>query len=468
MFERIKSFFRKAVTNIVGTAELFEALEITIPTSQQMQDAIKLWASMHENRAPWLSPPQEYRSLGIPALIVKEESRLATIELNVKLSGSERADFLDATMQQVLRQKEVDTEFACARGDLIFKPYIGQNTIAVDHVKAGDHISLAFDSNGDSTSELFLDWRIIGEYMYVRGEVQKFTGDSVEITNKVVYTSKNRTKYYPASLSDVDDWKNIAPSATITDVTRPLWGLFKMPFANTVDTSSPLGVSSFAGAVTQIEDADMQYTNLLWEMDSGKRKIITDETAREWDAHGNLLPVQNEFIMGINNGDEKLFQDYSADFRDISIINALHFILSRIEGNSGLSQGAITKILTGQARTATEVLSLEHETRSTVESIRTAFETALRQLIYAMDVWATVANNEGYFSVPPGKVDSLIEFGDGVVLSEDEQYKRVNNAVASGNVKPQYLIPFLKLQPMPPEQLAELQQQFMPELADVE
>ena len=470
MFERIKSFFRKGAIKVLGTPELFKALDIEIPISPKMRDAIELWAAMHENRAPWVEEGKgKIRSLGIPALIVKEESRLTTIELNAKLSGSARADFLNVPFQQLLNQKEEIVDFACARGDMVLKPYISGNTIAVDQVKAGDHFSLAFDSNRYSTAELFLDWRVVEDKTYIRGEVQRFIDGNMEITNKIVVKHKNGANYYPASFSDVDDWANIAPYATIANVKQPLWGLFKMPFANTVDTSSPLGVSSFADSVTLIEDADRQYSNLLWEMDSGRRKVIVDETTIKRDKFGNPLPTADEFVMGIDAGDETLFADYSAAFRDASIINALHFILSRIEAASGLSQGAISKILQGQVRTATEVLSMDAETRGTVELIRTAFNTALEQLIYAMDVWATVANDEGYFKVPAGQVDSTIEFGDGVVISEDEEWNRGVTITSSGWLLPEILTGrYLGLPTKTPEDLAYIRANFMPGLADVD
>jgi len=458
------------VSSIVGTPELFKALDIEIPISPKMRDAIELWAAMHENRAPWVEEGKgKIRSLGIPALIVKEESRLTTIELNAKLSGSARADFLNIPFQQLLNHKEEIIEFACARGDMVLKPYISGNTIAVDQIKAGDHFSLAFDSNGYSTSELFFDWRVIQENTYYRAEIQTFADNAMEITNKVVVKRKNGANYYTANLSDVDDWKNISPSSRIENVKQPAWGLIKMPFARTVDTNSPLGVSSFAGSEPLIEDADRQYSNLLWEMNTGKRKVMTDETVRKWDKNGNPLPLEDEFIVGLENGDEKLFYDYSAAFRDASIINALHFILSRIEAASGLSQGAISKILQGQVRTATEVLSMDTETRGTVELIRTAFHTALEQLIYAMDVWATVANDEGYFKVPAGQVDSTIEFGDGVVISEDEEWNRGVTITSSGWLLPEILTGrYLGLPTKTPEDLAYIRANFMPGLADMD
>lgn len=463
MFERIKSFFRKGAISVLGTPDLFAALEIDVPYSQTMQDAIKLWAQMHENKAPWLYGDKCYRNLGLPSLIAHEISRLATIEVKAELTGGRLANFLNVPFQSLISCLPVSTEFACARGDMVFKPYINGNRIAINRVKAGEHFSLAFDSDGYSTSELFLDWHVEDEKLYVRGEIQEFTGDSMRITNKVVVTPVGQESYRPTTLDRVERWRGLAESAQLINVTAPAWGHYKMPFANTVDDCSPAGVSVYANSSSQIEDADEEYTILKWEMSSGKRKLFTDETVRRWDARGFSLPLDDEFTIGLDAGNEQLFYDYSAPFRDASIINALTFVLGRVESNSGLSQGAISQILKGQARTATEVLALEQETRATVSSVQAACETALRQTVYAMEVWARAAN-----LAPTGAVEASIEFGDGVVLGEDEEYKRLNEQAASGRLKDEYVLAHMfKLPTATDEDLLEIRRKYMPDLSSV-
>ena len=56
-----------------------------------------------------------------------------------------------------------------------------------------------------------------------------------------------------------------------------------MPLANNIDTSSPLGASIYSRAVDLIKQADQQWTDFLWEFESGKRALYTDPMAFEKD-----------------------------------------------------------------------------------------------------------------------------------------------------------------------------------------
>jgi len=478
IIDRFKSWFKRGVNSIVGTPELFKALDIEVPISPKMRDAIELWAAMHENRAPWLN--EDVQSLNLAATISSELSRLVTIEMQSSISGSPRADFLNIAYQHVIDDSRVFTEFAAARGDLILKPYIDGEGLAISYVKAGDHFSLAFDSNNFSTSELFLDWRVIQENTYIRAEVQTFETvfeeggpeeptvgyGRMKITNKVIVKHKNGASYYPASLSDVPDWANIAPSATISNVKRPLWGQFKMPFANNIDPNSPLGVSVYSKAAGLIEQADKQYSRLLWEMESGERALYVDETAFPPDRNGNrIYPHKKRLFIGLNiekKTGEALFEDWSPSLREQNIINGLNEILAKVEDTSGLARGTFSDRSEGQAMTATQIKILRQRTYATVTDTQKALEMALDQLVYALDVWATVGG-----LAPAGTYTVKFEWDDSVVTDRTEEYNRIREAVAAGWLKPEYLVQWLGIKPMNEQELVAARE-FMPGLADVD
>lgn len=446
--------------NTIGTPELFKALDIEIPISLKMRNAISLWTAMHENESPWLN--EDVRSLNLAATIASELSRLVTTEMQSVITGSPRADFLNTFYQQVINDSRVFAEFAAARGDIILKPYIDGDKLAVNYIKAGDHQSLAFDSNGFSTSELFLDWQIVQDKTYIRAEVQTFTGNSIEITNKVVVKQTHGANYYPANLTDVERWANIAPSATITDVTRPLWGQFKMPFANNVDSNSPLGVSVFSKSVQLIQDADEQYSRLLWEMKSGERALYVDDTAIKKDRHGN--PIQlSRLVRSIDVNSEELFKDWSPTLQEQSQINALNEILVKIEDTSGFARGTFSDRSEGQAMTATQIKILRQRTYATVADTQKALGVALEHLAYAMDVWATVGN-----LAPAGKYLVATEFDDSVITDRTEEYERIREAVSSGILKSEYQLKWLGLRPIDEQELNTIRENFMPKLADVD
>ena len=54
-------------------------------------------------------------------------------------------------------------------------------------------------------------------------------------------------------LSAVPEWANLEEAVTILHVKKPLFAYFKIPNANNVDDSSPLGVSVYSRAVDDIK-----------------------------------------------------------------------------------------------------------------------------------------------------------------------------------------------------------------------
>ena len=48
------------------------------------------------------------------------------------------------------------------------------------------------------------------------------------------------------SAQSVSKWESIEPYCKIENIKRPLFSYFKMPMANTIDTTSPLGVSVYS------------------------------------------------------------------------------------------------------------------------------------------------------------------------------------------------------------------------------
>ena len=80
-------------------------------------------------------------------------------------------------------------------------------------------------------------------------------------------------------LSVVPEWADLSQKTVLEGVKGPLFGLITMPFANMVEPDSPLPVSLFAGAMESIMEFDQVYSELLYELHSGRRKNIIERTA---------------------------------------------------------------------------------------------------------------------------------------------------------------------------------------------
>ena len=105
---------------------------------------IELWSRMYEEKSPWLNKKTE--SAGIPVAIAGEIARLTTLELQSKVEGSSRAAYLDKTYQKVIGNLRVQTEYAFAKGGMVFKPYATGNGLSVQFIQADSFFPLEYDS----------------------------------------------------------------------------------------------------------------------------------------------------------------------------------------------------------------------------------------------------------------------------------------------------------------------------------
>ena len=107
--------------------------------------------------------------------------------------------------------------------------------------------------------------------------------DNVEVLGKEV------------PLSAVPEWANLEETVTIINVKKPLFAYFKIPNANNVDDSSPLGVSVYSRAVDDIKEADYQWTRILWEFEGSELAIDGDVSLFKRKENGEFdLPKGKE------------------------------------------------------------------------------------------------------------------------------------------------------------------------------
>ena len=118
-----------------------------IACSQRMREAIDLWRRVYENDAPWL---EEGRVKGMNLLpaISSEVARLATLEFDWKVEGSDRAAFLSRQIEPVKQRLRQCLEYAVGKGGLVFKPYLADGKILVEMVQADAFFPLETGPDG--------------------------------------------------------------------------------------------------------------------------------------------------------------------------------------------------------------------------------------------------------------------------------------------------------------------------------
>ncbi|CEN87358.1 bacteriophage portal protein [[Clostridium] sordellii] len=437
MFSRLKKAIKGVVYNMLNRIDIAKELNIEIAMNDNMANAINLWSNMYNNSPPWIN--NEVVPLGIPGAIANELARLATIEFKSKINNNEGLNEIYQELIDVLR---INTEYACAKGGLIFKPYFNGKNIEIDLIHQDNFLPISYNAIGEITAAVFLEYKIIGDKKYTRLEYHDFKEGNYTIKN-IAYVKSNLVKDNSLGkrtiLASVPEWSQLQEEITINNITRPLFSYFKIPQANAIDVNSPLGVSCYAKASDLIKEADKQYSRILWEYEATEIAINASESLFVRKEDGTYeLPKGKERLYRIfpweDREGKRNLDTFSPDIRDSNLFNGLNNILRKVEFNCGLAYGTLSDI-NDVSKTATEIKTSRQRSYSTVKDIQKSLEKALKDLIVSMNDLATLYK----LNVSPIDIDKDVSFDwdDSLVLDKDSELESMRNDVAAGILRPE-------------------------------
>lgn len=415
------------------TALLELESEITAPTEQ-----VEIANPEYPGERKYINAP-DGRTVPVPSILPPK-----TIKEDRVVGDSSRAEYLESQYKKLKKQLRKQIEYGIAKGGLVIKPYVITNQtttvdgigsdiapsmdIEFDFVQADAFYPLTFDSAGRITEAAFVQSKVEKNIVYRKLEYHKWENNVVTVVNKAYKSTNVRSTGdldtdlgEEISLKDVPEWKDLDEKATIKNVTQPLFAYFKMPEANTIDTTSPLGVSGFSRAVNLIRDADLQYSRLLWEYEGGELAIDIDRDALRTEdingvEHTKQNRLQQRLFRKVDLGSSSdTYQPFAPTLRDTHYIDGLNTILMRIEDVCGISRGTLSDSA-DVARTATELRILKQRSYQSNADIQSAIEDALRDTIYVMNVYATL-----YEITPEGEYDVSFEWDDSILVDVDAE-----------------------------------------------
>ncbi|MBR5236162.1 MAG: phage portal protein [Clostridia bacterium] len=414
--------------NFLMVKSIENALGREVLISEDMCEAMTLWDKMYRNKPSWLQ--KDAKSMNLPSAIASELACQATLDFKSTISGSRRAEILnDEVYQNVIFDIRRWTELACALGGVVFKPYPDRNRLAVEYVQAHRFFPLAVDSRGEIVSAVFLDRFKRNGRVYSRLEEHILDHQGVTVTNRAFIGGGFWGLGKQIPLKDIPEWANLAESVTLPGVTKPLFAYFKMPMANAVDPSSPMGASAYARSTDMIREADLQFSRLLWEYEGGELAIDASVDALLLENGDMKMPALNRRLfraLDLDAGDSDLYSVFAPALRDNSYLSGLNEILIRVEDLCGLARGTVSNT-NNVARTATELQLLRQRSYSTVSDIQKSLQRALGQLVEGLDKLATV-----FALLPPGKCEVTFEFDDSIVTDRSTQFEEMQKLVNQG------------------------------------
>ena len=387
---------------------------ISAKMANEMRFADDLYYNRVEN-IPWLSNGQ-IKSLHMPSVLCREVSNVVCSEADISIAGeNERAEYMNTIAKQINRALPIYTEKALATGNLVFKPFVSNNQIYIKACEIGDFVPIRYDDTGKLESVAFVSTINRNNSWYVRVEWHHVEGNAYTIENRAFMSNEHSTSLGGAiPLDSVPEWAGIEPKVVISADIPLLFGVYRAPFANTVDKDSYLGLSIYSSCFELFKEADELWEATTYEMKSGERRVFAPTGAfQKIRDKYKLYRFYKEL-----NVDGEMFHDFSPALRNTSYSYRLQEIFKRIEENCGLAYGTISDPQTIE-RTATEVKHSKERMQATVNAIQTEMQYALESTFEAVNNICDL-----YDITPQGDYEPIFVWDDSVIESRQEKADR--------------------------------------------
>lgn len=404
--------------------------------SGRMQNAIELWDLMYMERAPWVNDKDVF-SMGLPAAVSTEIARLVTLEMKSDVTGGKRAEYINTIYQNFLGKLREKLEYACAKGSMVFKPYLAGDKIVIQCCQADSFYPLCFDSNKNILQCAFTEQIFKGKEIYTRIELHSMENGEIIARNYAFLSRTGANLGSEISLDAVEQWKDLEPEAKLEGADKLLIGLFKVPLANNVDTDSPLGVSVFSRAVPRIKMADKRYSQIDWEYDSKETavhlatsllKYNRDTDKFEYPGGRKRLYRGMEYNAGAT--DKPFIDTFSPEIRDESYYHGLNQLLRRVEFDCCLAYGTLSDAQDVD-KTAEEIRTSKQRSYAAVSDIQQALQVALTDMLYAVNYWVSIgqlAEDDSY--------EVSYEWSDSILTDNEKERNQDRQDVSMGTFQP--------------------------------
>lgn len=395
-----------------GRQGLWDRAEI----SPAMAGEMETWRRAFCREGPWSG------GAGLAATLTGYAATLVTNELELRWGTGDRAAYFAAQTPALTARLHEAVQLAAVFGWAVLRPVVEEGKFCFQLWAPGQVFPTRFSADGAITAGYFADRR--GEYLRV--EEFAYQQGTLTLRNRA-YRARGEVLGQEVPLSVRPEWENISPELVLSGLRGPLFGVIKMPFANTTEPVSPLPVSLYAGAVESMAEFDRVYGDFLYELHSGRRKNIIERGAivpegrRKGLFRGTkyLDPTTDTYILDPQE-EHSPFQDYSPEIRTEQYLSGLKTILHIIENQCHLSPGSLSIDQRTGAMTATEVISQDKTTYNTCAAIQNRGLTP--GLLAVMDAMEDLADLYGM--APAGDTQKAIVYGDGIFEDTQKEFER--------------------------------------------
>ncbi len=414
-----------------------EDFKVNSIVSGAMEIMIDKCARIYSGKPEWIDTDDRIKTVNFAKSVSSETARLTMLGTKITIDGSARATWLQEQTDKVYFKLRDWVEYGCAYGTVIMKP----NGKTIDLITPDDFI-VTDQSNGEITGIIFINKEISenGKKFYTRLEYHRFLEDGLYAISNKCYVGETENDKGKAIAIEKTPWSNLLDEATIQNVDKPLYGVFKTPHANNVDINSSLGLPIFSDAIEELKDLDIAYSRNAKEILDSKRTVLLDSD-RLISSGGKVVNTATQFesarkSMGLpdyvknvyGDGQKNFYQEINPTLNTDTRLTGINALLSQIGYKVGYSNGYFVFNESTGMVTATQVESDDRRTIQFIKDVRDKVESCLNGLVYALNVFADLYN-----LAPVGAYEVVFDFGD-ITYSREEDRVRWWGYVASGKV----------------------------------
>lgn len=287
-------------------------------------------------------------------------------------------EWLNEIVETFWKDKVDIVSQALGKGGKVFVPYIVNGK---GHVDVVDHTRMRITR---MESGKICDCTILAEMIQKNDRwYYRFVDYTMDGTTQYIRTRITSQTGAPVALNFIEQWADIESEITIENTTQALIGYLKCPQDSRKDEQI-YGVPITYGSEKIIGQLQETLKDMEREFRTKKAFVGADERLFGKD---NMLPdeIFKKFnsLGGLNGND--FWQVFDPAFRDSSYLARFHMLCGLLEQSVGVSAGILTEPKTAGA-TATEIKASQFATYTMVNAIRENIETAMDDVVYALDV----------------------------------------------------------------------------------
>lgn len=414
------------------------------PIQSPMGAFVQRCADIYAGHPEWEDGDNHIKTINFAKSVCAETARLATLAIGIHIDGSARANWLQEQIDKIYFQLCHWVEYGCAYGTVILKP----NGNGIDLVTP-DNFLITNTDNGKITGAVFVDkqYNEQKKKFYARMEYHRFLDNGNYAISNRCYECDSDNQSAASIMSadkrvaiDKTPWAGMSEEVEIVGVDKPLYGVLRMPAANNIDISSPLGMPLFASALEELRDLDVAYSRFAKEIYDSARTVLLDSdmllpgggkvsnSPHSFEARARDMQLPDFVKMVYGNGTYDVYHEINPTLQTDIRLTGINAYLNRIGDKCGYSNGYFVADARTGVMTATQVEADDRRTIQSIKDVRDMIESCLDDLIYALDKFADL-----YGYAPVGVYEVVYDFGD-ITYNRDEDRARWYGYVTQGKI----------------------------------